>query len=167
MPKYHRYGRKETKSLKFPKKIDGIIPMIFLSLFGTVIWILKYICLYFYKEVFLCYIKSHIKFEGKSYLMKIKEYKSYLPRIFIFNLILVFFWIITFFMNNEYKLFIIKGGFICFVIFYIIFWSCYYKYSYNKTGFFDDFIIIFNFIKKEWFNQNDTALNDNTKEKIM
>ena len=167
MPKYNKYVKKEIKSLKFPKGIHGITPTIFLSLFGTIIWVLTYICLYFYKEVFLCYIKSHIKFEEKSYLMKIKEYKSYLPRIFVFNLIIGFFWIITFFMNNEYRLLIIKGGFICFVILYIIFWSLYYKNGYNKNiSFFDDFYTIFNFIKKEWLNKDNNA-SDNKKDKIM
>ena len=112
------------------------------------------------------YIKSHIKFEEKSYLMKIKEYKSYLPRIFIFNLIIIAFWIITFFMRDEYRFYIIRGGFICFIIFYAIFWILYYKYNYNKAGFFDDFFIIFNFIKKEWFNENNNdSDNDNIKEK--
>ena len=166
MTKYVKYGRKEKKSSNFTRRIQGITPYIFLSLFGTMIWILTYICLYFYKEVFLCYIKSHIKFEEKSYLMKIKEYKSYLPRIFIFNLIIIAFWIITFFMRDEYRFYIIKGGFICFAIFYVIFWILYYKYNHNKGGFFDDLYIIFNFIKKEWFNENNNdSDNDNIKEK--
>ena len=166
MSKYIKSQRKEKKSLNFTKRMHGITPYIFLTIFGAIMWILTYICLYFYKEVFLCYIKSHIKFEEKSYLMKIKEYKSYLPRIFIFNLIIIVFWMITFFMKDEYRFYIIKGGFIFFVIIYIIFWSFYYKFNYNKTGFFDDFYIIFNFIKKEWFNENDNINdNDDTKEK--
>ena len=163
MPRHDKYGRKAIKPLKFSLSLNGISLYIFLSIFGTIIWSLTYICLFFYKEFFLCYVKSHIKFEGKSYLLNLKEYKKYLPRIFIFNLIIIFFWIIIFFLNDIYKLYILKSGFISFIIIYITYWWFYYKNkNYEKKNFFDDYYTIINYIKNEWLNKNN---NDSKKKK--
>ena len=165
MLNFGKNRRIKPKSFKVKSGINGISSYIFLSIFGTLLWILTYICLYFYKEFFLCYIKSHIKFKGKSYLLNLKEYKSYLPRIFIFNFILVFLWVIILFMNSEYRNYIIKSGFICFIILYIIYWSVYYKNNKSQQGFFDDFYTIFHFIKNEFLNKKDNDITDDKKEK--
>ena len=161
MPKY---GRTETKSLKFSNCIHMILPYIFLSLFGTFLWTLTYICLYFYKELLLCYIKTHIKFEGKSYLINLKEYKRYIPRILIFNLILIFLWLITLLMKNDKKFYIIKSGFILFSIIYILGWTIYYRKNINNNGFFEDFHTIKNYIRNKLFNNE--LNNDKVKNKI-
>ena len=161
MPKY---GIKETKSLKFANFIHLILPYIFLTLFGTLLWTLTYICLYFYKELLLCYIKTNIKFEGKSYLLNLKEYKRYIPRILIFNLILIFLWLIALLMINDRKIYIIKSGFILFVIIYILGWSIHYKKSMDNNGFFDDFITIKNYLRNKLFNNEFN--NEKTKNKI-
>ena len=165
MAKYSKYGGMKSKSFKLKNRINGISPYIFLTLFGTFIWILTYISIYFYKEFILCYIKSHIKFEGKDYLLNLKEYKSYLPRIFVFNLIIIFFWIIIFLMNSDYRLYIIKSGFICFITLYIVYWCFYHKTNKAKNGFFDDYYTIINFIKNEYFNKYKKDINDDAKEK--
>ena len=161
MPKY---GKAETKSLKFANFIHLILPYIFLSLFGTFLWALTYICLYFYKELLLCYIKTDIKFEGKSYLLNLKEYKQYIPRILIFNLILIFLWLITLLMKNDMKFYIIKSGFVLFVIIYIIGWNVYYRKSMDNNSFFDDFHTIMNYLGNKLFNNE--FKNENTKSKI-
>ena len=161
MPKY---GKTETKSLKFANCIHLILPYIFSSLFGTFLWTLTYLCLYFYKELLLCYIKTNIKFEGKSYLLNLKEYMRYIPRILIFNLILIFLWLITILMKNDRKFYIIKSGFILFVMIYIIGWSIYYRKSVNNNSFFDDFLTIKNYLRNKFFrNEVDS---EKTKNKI-
>ena len=139
----------ETKSLKFARTIHTIMPYIFLSLLGCIIWSLTYICLYFYKELFICYIKSSIKFEGISYMEKIKEYKKKMNKILIFNSIIIFFWIIIFFTNEEWRFYIIKSGFFLFIMIYTISWTIYYKYYSYKNDFFDDFFVFFNYFKEK------------------
>jgi L-asparagine transporter-like permease len=159
----------ETKSLKFAKCIRSIIPYIFTSLFGTFIWSVTYIILYFYFHLFVCYIKTNIKFEGKDYLLNLKEYKQHLPRILVLTLIIISFWIIIFFLNDDWKFYIIKSGFGFFILIYIIYWNIYYKKSYQKSGFFDDFYTIFNYIKNNLIkrNNNDIDSNKYSKKKIM
>ena len=139
----------ETKSLKFAKAIQFIMPYIFLTLLGTIIWSLTYMCLYFYKELILCYIKKSIKFEGISYYEKIKEYKKYMKNFLVFNSVIIFFWFIILFTNEEWRLYIIKSGFIMFILLYIIGWSTYYKYYCYKNDFFDDFYCFMNYFKSE------------------
>ena len=142
----------ETKSLKFAKAVHFIMPYIFLSFIGTIIWSLTYICLYFYKELLLCYIKKSIKFEGISYYEKLKEYKKHIKKIFIFNLIVIFFWCVIFFIKEEFRFYIIKSGFFIFIVGYIISWTIYYKkYSYIND-YFDDFYTFMNYIKKEFLS---------------
>ena len=139
----------ETKSQKFARIIHEIMPYIFLSLLGTIIWSLTYICLYFYKELLLCYIKSSIKFEGISYKEKIKEYKKFMPKFLILNSVIIGFWLVILFTNEEWRLYIIKSGFLIFIIAYITSWTIYYKYYYYKNDFFDDYYCFMNYIKKE------------------
>ena len=156
----------DTKSLKFAKIIHAIIPYIFLSLLGTILWSLTYVCLYFYKEVLLCYIKIPIKFEGQSYLNKLKEYKTFLPRVILFNFILIFFWLIILLSHNEWKFYIIKSGFIFFIIFFVVYWCYYYKYYNYKNDFFDDYYYIMNYFKNKVFNKNENNKNKDIKAKI-
>ena len=139
----------EPKSLKFAKIVHGIMPYIFLSIFGAIIWSLTYMCIYFYKELMLCYIKSSIKFEGISYYEKLVEYKKHIHKFLLFNLIIIFFWLIILFTNEEWRLFIIKTGFIIFIMIYIIGWTIYYKYYSYTNDFFDDYFCFKNYIKKE------------------
>ena len=155
----------ETKSLKFAKAVHFIMPYIFLSFLGSIIWSLTYICLYFYKELLLCYIKRNIKFEGISYYEKIKEYKKHLSKILIFTFIVIFFWIIILFTNEEFRLYIIKSGFIIFIIIYIFGWSVYYKYYSYSNDFFEDFYFFINYIKKEYISKFKSFFNNNKKEK--
>ena len=161
-----KYGIEETKSLKFARIVHAIIPYIFTSLFGTFLWSLTYICLYFYKELLLCHIKTNIKFEGKSYLLNLKEYKQYLPRILIFNLILIILWVITLLMKNDWKFYIIKSGFFFFVIIYITGWSIYYKNNSINNSFFEDFYTIWNYIRSNSNNELCNNNNDKVKKKI-
>ena len=155
----------ETKSLKFAKAIHFIMPYIFLTFIGTIIWSLTYICLYFYKELFLCYIKKSIKFEGISYYEKLKEYKKHIKKILIFNFIVIFFWCVILFTNEEFRFYIIKSGFLIFIIGYIICWTIYYKkYSY-LNDYFDDFYIFMNFIKKEFIPKLKVIAKDKPKDK--
>ena len=155
----------ETKSLKFAKAIHFIMPYIFLSLIGTIIWSLTYICLYFYKELLLCYIKKSIKFEGISYYEKIKEYKKHIKKILIFNLIVIFFWGVILFTKIEIRFYIIKSGFFIFIIGYIICWTTYYKkYSYIND-YFDDFYVFRDYIKNEFLSNIKIFSKDSKKEK--
>ena len=163
---YFKYGRKESTSLKIARGLHTIMPYFFSSLFGTIIWTLTYISLYFYKELVICYIKTNIKFEGKSYLINLKEYKQYLPRIFIFNIVLIAFWLITLLMKNDWKFYIIKSGFFFFIIIYIFGWTYYYKNNGIKNGFFDDFYTIINYIKSELLHKNNDDIVNDKKNKI-
>ena len=140
--------QKETKSLKFAKIVHGIMPYIFLSLLGCIIWSLTYILLYFYKELIICHIKSSIKFEGISYYEKIKEYKKYMNKILILNLVIIAFWLIIFYTNEEWRVYIIKSGFFLFIMIYIIGWTIYYKFYSYKNDFFDEFLFFFNYFKE-------------------
>ena len=139
--------QKETKSQIFANAVHMIMPYLFLSFLGTIIWSMTYICLYFYKELLLCYIKSMIKFEGVSYYQKLKEYKKYITNFLVFNLIIIVFWIIILFTNEEWRIYIIKSGFIAFILIYIFGWIYYYKYYNYNNNYFDDLFIIMNFIK--------------------
>ena len=150
----------ETKSLKFARIVHGIMPYIFLSLLGTIVWSMTYICLFFYKELLLCYMKRTIKFEGVSYYEKLKEYKKHMKKFFTFNFIIISFWFIILFTNEEWRIYIIKSGFIIFIMMYIIGWSYHYKYYSYKNDFFDDFIFIINYFRKGF------STKSNIKEKI-
>ena len=155
----------ETKSLKFAKAIHFIMPYIFLTILGTVIWSLTYICLYFYKELLLCYIKSSLKFEGISYYEKIKEYKRHMKKILIFNSIIIFFWIVILFTNEEWRLYIIKSGFFMFILIYIIGWTIYYKYYCYNNDFFNDFYCFMNYFKNVISKCNIFSFLNKVKEK--
>ena len=157
MPTY-----KETKSLKFARIVHEIIQYMSLAILGTIIWSLTYICLYFYKELFLCYIKRNIKFEGVSYYEKLKEYNKRKYNILIFNAIIIFFWIIILFTNEEWRNYIIRSGFIIFIFIFIVGWTIYYKYYTYTNDFFDDYVYIFNYIKA---NTIDRLKNIYSKEK--
>ena len=144
----------ETKSLKFARMVHGIMPYFFLTILGTIVWSMTYICLYFYKELLLCYMKRTIKFEGVSYYEKLKEYKRHMNKFLTFNFIIITFWLIILFTNEEWRIYIIKSGFIIFIIIYIIGWSYHYKYYSYKNDFFDDFIFIKNYIKNEFLKKS-------------
>ena len=145
--------RKETKSLIFARTIREIMPYLFLTILGCVIWSLTYAILFFYKELLLCYIKRTIKFEGISYYEKLKEYKKHMKNFFIFNAIIIMFWLIILFTNEEWRFYIIKSGFISFVLFYVFGWTIYYKrYSYTND-FFDEFFFFINYINKEFISK--------------
>ena len=156
--------QKETKSLKFARIVREIMPYIFLALLGTIIWLLTYVILYFYKELLLCYIKRTIKFEGISYYEKLKEYKKNMSKFLIFNSIIVMFWLIILFTNEEWRFYIIKSGFIFFILIYIIGWTVYYKFYSYTNDFFDEFYFFVNYINKEYISKYN-IFNSNKKEK--
>ena len=160
----YRYS-KETKSQKFARIVHEIMPYIFLSLLGVIIWSLTYMCLYFYKELLLCYIKSSIKFEGISYVEKIKEYKNFMPKFLLLNSVIICFWLIILFTNEEWRTYIIKSGFLIFIIIYIISWTIYYKFYYYKNDFFDDYFYLVNYIKNEIFKYKIFSDNNKVKDK--
>ena len=169
-------GRKlpeETTSQKIAEIIHIIIPYLILPIVGTLVWGSTYICLYFYKEIFICYIKRSIKFEGVSYYNKYKEYLKYIPKFLIFNTVIIVFWVSILIANNEWRFFILKSGFFLFLIIYICSWVIYYKKHPYLHDYFDDFYFFVNFFKnggiidKEVGNKNTTVKNNsNEKPKI-
>ena len=80
-----------------------------------------------------------IKFEGVSYYQKLKEYKKYMKNFFVFNTVIIMFWLIILFTNEAWRLYIIKSGFIVFILIYVFGWTIHYKYYSYKNDYFDEF----------------------------
>ena len=166
-------GRKlpeDTIAQEIAKIIHFIIPYLLLPIVGTLIWGLTYLCLYFYKEVFICYVKRNIKFEGVSYYNKYKEYLKYMPKFLIFNAVIIVFWVTILLADNEWRFFILKSGFCFFIITYVCSWVIYYRKHPYLHDYLDDYYFFVNYIKNGGLvdkdvNDKKNVIKNNSNEK--
>jgi hypothetical protein len=105
MGKNYRY---DEKYISLPVKIFFLLreysSYFTLAFIGTLIWILSYLLLFFYKEILYCYLRSSENTnEGKSHLYKFIEYKPHLKNLFVFNIAILIYWFAIIFLMDEWK----------------------------------------------------------------
>ena len=137
-----------------------------LGFIGTLIWVLSYLLLFFYKEILYCYLRSSENTnEGKSNLYKFIEYKPHLKNLFVFNIAILIYWFTIIFLMDEWKSYMLNVGFFFFFLFYLIYWGINYKYYNYKNDFWDQTIWFYNYFK-DYLNKKLKKSNiKNNKEK--
>ena len=149
MGKNYRY---DEKYISLPVKIFFILreysSYFTLAFIGTLIWILSYLLLFFYKEILYCYLRSSENTnEGKSHLYKFIEYKPHFKNLFVFNIAILIYWFAIIFLMDEWKKYMLNVGFFFFFLIYILYWGINYKYYNYNNDFWDQTIWLYNYFK--------------------
>jgi hypothetical protein len=123
-------------------KVRGYSPYFAFAFFGLLLWILSYAVVYFFKDLFIAYLKKDEPFQ-RGYLYKYLEYKPHLKKMIGFGAVIILFWVIIFFIK-EWRLYSFISGFMLALAFYSIFLIKYYFIDNNDFDFFDDLTYIVN-----------------------
>ena len=134
--------RIEGRILFYFKELTTFFGFVFI---GTILFFISYAIFIFFKDLLITYARRNDRFE-RGYYYKYIEYIPYIKPVSIFTVIITCFWTVVLFL--EWRMFIIKSGFILFSIGYVI--SLIYHYVINKNHFdlFDDYIWIYNKLKR-------------------